>query len=346
MFESICPLAHIVALGWCFLLFAPAKRIRWGWLWYAQILATEWGFATVFLAIVLTLIDSSAIWFLGLAIYSIQSRSCQFYSSDISLPALSGMQKLNQAFVGIWPFRWPPQGETYRLSGEDLSHLKFFPSPGGRVCIHIHGGAWIHGSADQLTYLADVLKCHDYEMVSLNYKKHPEYLLPEIMASVEETFKKISAAYGAEQKFLLYGRSAGGHLALMLAAKFPAQVQAVVALYPVTDFSSLEETATDSDILKTKSWIRNLFAGKENLKSAMSPAQICTAEMPRTLLVHGRNDPVVPIQQSDLLYSHLHELKVPVSYLRFSKGTHGFDALSEGLSMQTFKQALAKVLES
>lgn len=344
MFESICPVVHIIALGWCFLLFAPAKMIRWGWLWYAQILATEWGFATVLLAIVLEFVDPYAVWFMGVAFYYIQSRSYQFYSHDISLPASSGMQKWSQVFESAWPFSRSPKGEVYQLPAEDLSHLKFSPTSAGKVCIHIHGGAWIHGSADQLTYLADVLKYHDYETISLNYKKHPEYLLPEIMTSVEETFKRICTAYGPQQKFLLYGRSAGGHLALMLAAKFPAQVQAVVALYPVTDFPSLEESATDSDILKTKSWIRNLFLGKENLKAAMSPVQVCTAEMPRTLLVHGTNDPVVNIQQSDLLYSTLHELKVPVSYFRLSKGTHGFDGLAEGLSMQTFKKVLAKFI--
>jgi acetyl esterase/lipase len=172
--------------------------------------------------------------------------------------------------------------------------------------------------------------------------------LNEIVRSVEETFQMICTTYGPQQKFTLYGRSAGGHLALMLAARWPDRIEKVVSLYPVTDLCSLSENSNDQDILKTKTWLKDVVGGtlqeKYSYYQQLSPTENLQTRFPPTLLVQGVNDPIVTFQQSDLLFQKLGQTNASAVYLRFSKGTHGFDALWNGLSMNTFRKVLGAFL--
>lgn len=358
MFEGIYPLIalHTLALLWSSMFFLPASWIRWGWMWYLQILITEWVSLSFVLALVLANISPTFIWFFVPIFFYLAKRNNTLQTHGINLPAeatpqnkfASGMLRLSRNF---WPFQSAPRANKWTSAGptSDLIHLQFPAKPLRGVCIHIHGGAWKHGDASQLTFIANFFQKRDIEVLSINYKKHPEHCLTEIVASVEETFLKIRSNYPPEQKFILYGRSAGGHLALMLAARWPDIVDRVVALYPVSDLSSLAKSPFKNDILKTPTWIKEVVGGpvneQEPLFRLLSPSENLPTPFPATLLVHGANDPVVTIHQSDLLYKKMVEKNAPVTYLRFAKATHGFDALWNGISMQTYCRVLGEFLK-
>lgn len=354
MFDDIYALiiVNFIALMWSAVLFMPPKWIRWGWLWALQILITEWIFLSIVVSLLVIYIAPSTVWFMGVLLFYLSKGKYSLQSSGrFSIVNRDGPLKVLKAIAkNAFPFRVRPQSIEWSPSGEHLRHLRFPRSNHKSVCIHIHGGAWIHGDARQLTSVVRFFYENETEVVSINYPKYPSLFLPEIIRSVEQTFLAICSEYGPNRKFILYGRSAGGYLALRLATRFPEKIERVVALYPVTDFQSLEVRSSDKDILKTRSWIRSIVGGssgqKQGLYAQLSLIGSIKAAIPPILIVHGVNDPVVTIQQSDLCYKTMAEQGVPITYLRFKVGTHGFDALWEGFSMQTFKRALSEFLKS
>lgn len=346
---------HAIALAMAVILFVPASFIRWGWLWYAQILLSEWVFVPLFLGVLISLIHPSLVWFLITMFIYILQRSAVLHMSSANEKSGPQVHKISTFSIldllkNIWPFLKTPKSIKWTLPSlsDSLTHLKFATESPRGVCLLIHGGAWKHGDAQQLSFVSALFQGLKFEVVSLNYKKFPEAHLSEIASSLEETFLGICAAYGDHQKFTLYGRSAGGHLALYLAARFPERIENAIALYPVTDFPSLYLNSDDHDLLKTRTWLTEVVGGsldqKESLYSRLSPSEIFLSKQPRILLVHGENDPVVPVQQSDLLLERLSKRQASVAYLRFTKATHGFDAFWGGLSMLTFRSVLIEFL--
>jgi len=342
---------NALALAWCSIIFIPTRWIRWGWLWYLQILVTEWIALSLALSILHVLVSPWLLWFPIVIIFYIFQRTQIFkeHPSDNS----QGLQDLSwptSLVKNIWPFHrsvkcvpWSSK-TTFMHNG----HLRFPTSETPeQLCIHIHGGAWKHGDARQLSFISRLFNQLQTEVISINYKKYPQDNLSRIISSVEETFLEIYASESPNKKVVLYGRSAGAHLALMLAAKFSNKIERVIALYPVTDLSSLVAESSPNDLLKTPQWIREVTGDSpDNLKlyAQLSPAKLLHPEMPPILAVHGDNDPVVNIQQSDLLFREAERKGLDITYLRFKFATHGFDALWNGLSMQIFRRVLKQFL--
>ncbi len=62
MFTSLS--VHFLALIHCALFYLPRQWIRWGWVWYLQILVTEWLFLSLMLGLFYAYISPFAIWFI------------------------------------------------------------------------------------------------------------------------------------------------------------------------------------------------------------------------------------------------------------------------------------------
>lgn len=346
---------HVIGLLFCLILFMSPRWIRWGWLWYVQILLTEWLSLSLVLGCFGAYFYPETLWFLGaLGIY-LYKRSSHLEVCGIESKE---SQNLNSALKPSWrgllknliPFKRTPKAERWKMSsGENhLEHLKFSCSERRGVCLHFHGGAWRSGDVTQLAFIADFFKDHQIEMISVAYPKYPTQNLNEIVCSTQDALRWIFAAYDPQQKFILYGRSAGGHLALLMANYFPERIDKVIALYPVTDLVSLYELSNPQDLLKTPEWLKqvigkDLFEDKP-LYEKLSPRPAEGVVAPSVLLVHGANDPVISVQQSDLYFQNCVALQRPVAYLRFKFATHGFDALWNGLSMRTFRRVLAEFI--
>lgn len=356
MFTSICPLiiVHLFAVLWVATLFLPAKSIRWGGLWYFQILVTEWLFLSWVVAVALISYSATLLWFPGaILIYIYNSNFTLLGGSTEAYRETQTCRILNSVTFNVWPFKRPPLAQTLELENSDLKHLAFAPtgtSSNKKVCLHIHGGAWIHGDPSQLNAIVHLFLGHEYQVISLNYRKYPGCHLDEIIAQLEQSFLSLTAQYPEDTQFVTYGRSAGGHMALMLAARYPHKINQVVALYPVTDFESLDRDGRDNDILRTKSWIRSITGKMSDDQRALiwnrnSPLKNLPANRAEVLIVHGENDPVVPVQQSQILYDKLSSEGSSIQFLKFKYATHGFDAIWTGASMRIFKKVLSDFIK-
>lgn len=102
------------------------------------------------------------------------------------------------------------------------------------VLLHLHGG-WFHwGSAQAYRALVGHIALRaGVEAFIPDYRLAPEHPFPAGLEDVQSCFRALTAA--GYERVLVSGDSAGGNLALTLAARFsPA---AVAALSPVTDLS-------------------------------------------------------------------------------------------------------------
>jgi alpha-L-fucosidase 2 len=110
------------------------------------------------------------------------------------------------------------------------------------------------------------------------------------------------------RRIVLIGESAGGQLASMAALKCPAdlRVRAVVALYTPMDLVGLARTSAFAP-----EPIREALSGSPfealvvSRLGQLSPIRNVKPDSPPFLLIHGTDDPLVPYEQSRLMYESM-----------------------------------------
>lgn len=135
---------------------------------------------------------------------------------------------------------------------------------------------------------------------------------------------------------VLAGGSAGGFTALNVLADEPGLVAGAAVSYPVTDLKHLAETSHRFERHSVKSLV-----GSESNYSSRSPLTR-SAVIARTplLVMHGDNDPVVPLAQSQTLVESVKNAGGRVRFEVMSGEGHGFRApenkMREYTSMESF----------
>lgn len=131
-------------------------------------------------------------------------------------------------------------------------------------------------------------------------------------------------------KFVLLGRSAGGHIAETVAygAHDPA-IRGCIAFYAPADMRFAYKYSREDDILHSPGLMRNFLGGTPaqapgNYDSA-SAIGLVDAKSPPTLLFHGRFDPLVWFVQSERLSKRLNATGVPNLFVELPWATHAFD---------------------
>jgi acetyl esterase/lipase len=152
----------------------------------------------------------------------------------------------------------------------------------------------------------------------------------------------------------LTGASAGGHLACLCAAtaddgkpddrdainRQSTRVKAVSVFFPPTDFTNWGTAKVGPDNLNASSrMVGNLlYQGGittqkneevfEQMKK-ISPAHHVTGQFPPFLVYHGDKDPLVPLQQSELLVAALKKEGVPAELIVKPGGGHPWPTIHE-----------------
>jgi acetyl esterase/lipase len=213
----------------------------------------------------------------------------------------------------------------------------YFPDAGGPwpVLVYVHGGAWIRGDKSEAAMFAQSMTEQGYLVVSLNYRLYPVGRYPAMIEDVKCAVRSLranAAEYNLDpDRVGAVGVSAGGHLVALLGTSEASagmdvgeyldqssRVQAVVAMAPVTD---LTRKFPNADI----ELMRQVGFGEDNIVQA-SPISHVTADDPPFLLVHGDQDEVVPVEQSQLMYDRLVEANVPVQLVIVRNARHSLTA--------------------
>ena len=212
------------------------------------------------------------------------------------------------------------------------------PLPDRKAVLLLHGGGWARGDRSQLRGYGIQLGRLGYLCVASEYRLSGEAKWPAQIHDVKAALRFMraeSASLGIDpEKIAVSGNSAGGHLSLMAAAT-PNQpefegdggnpgvgtaVQACVAFYAPTLLLGMARS-DESGI--------GLFGAhaSDDVVRAASPLHYAARSgFPPTLLLHGNQDDLVPVQASLEMYRALRESGARTELHVFSDAPHGFDA--------------------
>lgn len=200
------------------------------------------------------------------------------------------------------------------------------------LVVWVHGGAWRGG--DKANCPAVRLVSRGFVAASINYRLTPDAVFPaqidDCRAAVR-WLRRHSTEYGIDPTRVgVWGASAGGHLVALLGtagdpppaaaerlAAESARVQAVCDFFGPTDFLQMDAHALPNAPFKhdsPDSPESRLVGGAIQLHAARvaqaNPITFVTPDDPPFLIVHGDQDPLVPLHQSQLLHDALRKAGV------------------------------------
>ena len=215
------------------------------------------------------------------------------------------------------------------------------------VIAFIHGGGWKGGTKNGgLNRVADFVRSGKYAGVSIGYRLSDEAKWP---AQIHDCKAAIRWIRGNAKKYNLdpnriavYGTSAGGHLVAMLGVSGDvkelegslgshvdqsSRVTAVANYFGPSQLLTMNDFPSRIDHDAANSPESMLIGGaiqehKEKANAA-SPMNYVTKDDAPMLLVHGDKDPLVPLNQSQVLDKALGAVGVSATLLTIEGGGHG-----------------------
>jgi acetyl esterase/lipase len=208
------------------------------------------------------------------------------------------------------------------------------PLPG---IVLIRGGGWQRGDKEGFASMARGLAAKGFVTACIEYRVLPEVQFPDPVYDTKAAVRWMRAEgqhYGiATDKIGAIGGSAGGHLVALLGTSYQAadlegngghagvssRVQAVVALAPVTDFTTM--TVPNG---KGPTVAHVLFQDKAELATKFSPVTYLSKDSAPILFIHGDADRTVPIAQSEEMLESCKMLGVRASLITMKGIPHAF----------------------
>ncbi len=202
-----------------------------------------------------------------------------------------------------------------------------------------------------------------FTVIALRHGSSPKYLIPEIVADVRRGVRFIrhyAKRWEIDPNRLgVYGGSAGGHLSLMIGLasdsgdpaagedfmKASDRVQAVVAYFPPVDLRPLVRGLNPPPTGTVLDRFPALNFEKEKAAD-FSPIVFVTSDDPPTLLIHGDQDPLVNISNSQIIFDALKKNSVKTDFITITGASHGFRGEDAKRAMAAtvswFEQTLVK----
>lgn len=241
----------------------------------------------------------------------------------------------------------------------------------GAAVIWVVSGGWFSShdaiSATQPLSPINELVGRGYTVFAVVHGSQPEYTIPEVLQDMHRAVRFIRFHAGDYHinpaRIGITGGSAGGHLSLMQGVagnngdaavtdrieRVSSRVQAVACFFPPTDFLNYGkpgEHAIGSGVL---SGFAAPFAFHEldpkrhvfvpitdeqrvlEISRQISPITHVSADAPPTLIIHGDNDALVPLQQSQTFVKKLKDAGVPAELVVKPGAGHGWADIAKDM---------------
>ena len=237
--------------------------------------------------------------------------------SEEEIDADESIRGSNQ-YIDMDQFRKRYLNIPYTESDNDRQQLDIvfppFGNPPYKVIVALHGGGWSSGDRKSASLKTIQMAAQQgYVVVNVGYRLTDQAKWPAQLYDAKAAIRFIRA--NAKQyrfdtrNIVVWGNSAGGHLASMLAAtngmeemedlsmgnpKASSEVQGVVSWYGISDITTLPDASVN---------IANKLMGfnvreKAAEGNVASPIHHITKDFPPIYMIHGTNDRVVPFEQA------------------------------------------------
>jgi len=247
-----------------------------------------------------------------------------------------------------------PNGQPQRL---DI----YYPatsSGSAPVVLYVHGGGWTSGdkrTGNGSETIPELVK-RGYLVAAVNYRLAPASKFPAQIEDVKcaVRFLRANAAkYGIDPNRIgAMGGSAGGHLVSLLGtsdatsgfegnggyAGVSSRVQTVVDMFGPADLTVAFEGAGDT-------LVKGVFGAANRTDPVVkdaSPVTWISKDDPPFLILHGENDRLVPLSQSQELYDRLTAAGVPAKLVVVKNAGHGF--VPDGGQISPTRDELTKMI--
>ncbi len=212
------------------------------------------------------------------------------------------------------------------------------------LLVWVHGGAWKAGSRQDMP-LKQVVRA-GFAVASVDYRLSPVAPFPAQIHDLKAAIRFLrarAADYGySAERVGISGSSAGGHLAALVGVtndvaelegtvgehtEQSSDVQAIVDLYGPTNLTTILAQSTPHGLSVRVPALQLLLGGQPDEQVALarlaSPVSHVDADDPPLLIIHGDQDPQVPINQSHELQGAYAARQLPCELFVVHGGAHG-----------------------
>jgi len=243
---------------------------------------------------------------------------------------------------------------TYKTIGSKALQLDLYIPKQSKaehtpLLIWVHGGAWFRGSKDEFISkngtLADKLVNEGYAIAAVNYRLSGEAVFPAQVADINDAINYLvnhASQYNiSTDKVGIMGRSAGGHLASLIATSnndtetgfYEANRQpeydiaVVLDFFGPSDINAMRGNSGNVDHDAPDAAEARLLGAspveRPDLAKWASSTTYIDTDTPPFIIMHGDADGVVPDSQSRILKTRLGESGVSNKLVVVQGAGHG-----------------------
>jgi len=227
------------------------------------------------------------------------------------------------------------------IDGRDLSVTVYAPDGGGDgsapAVVMVHGGGWTGGNPELLRSAAEEFSARGFVCFVVEYRLAVKgsTTIADSISDIQDWVRWVQGEAGRlgvdPARLTILGESAGGHLAAAAVLfKDGVEVESLVLINPVLNLGALD-------------WISRVPGVTRENAGDLSPIFHLRQGVPRTLIVHGIDDEVVPISQSREFAAAATALGNVVELIELPGVRHAFFIPSYG-SEETRLASTAQVL--
>ena len=232
---------------------------------------------------------------------------------------------------------------------------------GAPLLVWVHGGAWRRGSRSRVPL--NTLTENGWAIAAVDYRLTPVARFPAQVHDIKAAIRFLrakAADYGFNvEKIAIAGSSAGGHLAAAVGTtnghkdlegsvgahlEESSNVQAIVSLYGASNLTTILKQSTPHGLGVRIPALQLLLGGQPEDKTEIarlaSPVFQVDLSDPALLLMHGDQDPQMPINQSHELHGRYEALGLPVQFEVVHGAAHGGSEFYDEIRLQIIREFL------
>jgi len=253
------------------------------------------------------------------------------------------------------------------VDGRELGLDLYMPSgvDNPPLLVWVHGGRWLRRTKEDVFTLALVEE--GFAMASIDFRLSVDAPFPAQIHDIKAAIRFLRAnasEYGYDASRIgIHGRSSGGHLTALVGVTngvkalegelgdYPdvsSDVAVAVSYFGASNLTSILDQSTPFGVMRRGPALALLLGGpleqKMELAKLASPVFHVDATDPPLLLLHGDQDPQMPINQAHELHGVYKEQGLPVHFEVIHGAAHGtpqfFDAKRTALVAAFLKEHL------